>query len=168
MFSLICTWTNGYANNRDAGDFRCHRTHYDITLMDRDFRRCDAHVAVPYWGHDLVLTTQGKCFPNFKTHWGWVTPDRRQAMIWTNAGILIIRTLGIHFSENLYQNSYIFIQENAFENVVCEIAPILSRPQCVKQGPDSNVIYHCIDIAWATSCLKSESIRLLFKNFILD
>ena len=41
--------------------------HYHITLMDRDFRRRDAHVAAPYWGHDLVLTTQGKCFPNFKT-----------------------------------------------------------------------------------------------------
>ena len=53
--------------NRDAGDFRCHRAHYDITLMDRDFRRRDAHVAAPYWGHDLVLTSQGKWFPNFKT-----------------------------------------------------------------------------------------------------
>ena len=29
--------------------------------------------------------------------------------------------------------SYIFIQENAFENVVSEMAPILSRPQCVKE-----------------------------------
>ena len=28
--------------------------------------------------------------------------------------------------------SNIFIQENAIENVVCEIASILSRPQCVK------------------------------------
>ena len=54
-------------NNRDGGDFRCHRAHYDITLMDRDFRRRDAHVAAPYWGPDLVLTTQGKYFPNFKT-----------------------------------------------------------------------------------------------------
>ena len=54
-------------NNWDGGDFRCHRAHYDITLMDRDFRRRDAHVVASYWGHDLVLTTQGKCFPNFKT-----------------------------------------------------------------------------------------------------
>ena len=51
----------------NTGDFRCHRAHYDITLMDRAFRRLDAHVASPYWGHDLVLTTQDKCFPNFKT-----------------------------------------------------------------------------------------------------
>ena len=31
-----------------------------------------------------------------------------------------------------YRYSIIFIQENAFENVVCEMASILSRPQCVK------------------------------------
>ena len=30
------------------------------------------------------------------------------------------------------RNSDIFIQENALENVVCEMASILSRPQCVK------------------------------------
>ena len=29
MFSLICTWTNGWANNQDAGDLRRHRAHYD-------------------------------------------------------------------------------------------------------------------------------------------
>ena len=33
---------------------------------------------------------------------------------------------------DLYWNLYIVIEENAFENVVCEMATILSRPQCVK------------------------------------
>ena len=33
MFYLICAWTNGWANNRDAGDLRCHRAHYDVTVM---------------------------------------------------------------------------------------------------------------------------------------
>ena len=33
MFSLICAWTNDRANIRDAGDLRCHHTHYDVTLM---------------------------------------------------------------------------------------------------------------------------------------
>ena len=33
---------------------------------------------------------------------------------------------------NFNQNTKIFIQENSFENVVCEMASILSRPQCVK------------------------------------
>ena len=30
------------------------------------------------------------------------------------------------------RNAYIFIQERAFENVICTMAAILSRPQCVK------------------------------------
>ena len=34
MFSLICTWANGGVNNRDAGDLRRHRAHYDVIVMD--------------------------------------------------------------------------------------------------------------------------------------
>ena len=30
VFCLICAWTNGWVNNRDAGDLRRHRAHYDI------------------------------------------------------------------------------------------------------------------------------------------
>ena len=33
LFSLICTWTSGSVKNRDAGDLRRHRTHYDVTAM---------------------------------------------------------------------------------------------------------------------------------------
>ena len=33
MFSLICTWINGWVNNREAGDLRRHRAHYDETVM---------------------------------------------------------------------------------------------------------------------------------------
>ena len=33
MFSLICTWINDWVNNGQAGDFRCSRTHYDVTVM---------------------------------------------------------------------------------------------------------------------------------------
>ena len=33
MFSLICTWINGWVNNHEAGDFRCHHTHNDTTVM---------------------------------------------------------------------------------------------------------------------------------------
>ena len=32
MFSLICAWTNGWANNRDAGDLRRNRAHYYVTV----------------------------------------------------------------------------------------------------------------------------------------
>ena len=33
MFSLICAWTNSWVNNRDTGDLKRHRAHYDITVM---------------------------------------------------------------------------------------------------------------------------------------
>ena len=33
MFSLICTWINGWVNNREAGDLRPIRTHYDVCVM---------------------------------------------------------------------------------------------------------------------------------------
>ena len=82
------------------------------------------------------------------THWGRVTqicvskltiigsnnglsPSRRQAIIWTNAGVLLIGPLSTNFSDILIG---IHIQENTLENVVCEMASILSQPQCVKGG----------------------------------
>ena len=82
------------------------------------------------------------------THWGRVThvcvgnltiigsdngllPGRRQAIIWTTAWTLLIKSLVTSFSEIFNQNSVIFIQENAFENVVSEAATIFPRPQCV-------------------------------------
>ena len=33
MFSLICIWINGWVNNREAGDLRRHRGHYDVNVM---------------------------------------------------------------------------------------------------------------------------------------
>ena len=33
MFSLICVWTNGSVNNREAGDLRRYRVHYDVTVI---------------------------------------------------------------------------------------------------------------------------------------
>ena len=33
MFSLICVWINGWVNNREAGDLRRYRTHYDVIVV---------------------------------------------------------------------------------------------------------------------------------------
>ena len=33
MFSLICTWINGWINNREADDLRRHHGHYDVTII---------------------------------------------------------------------------------------------------------------------------------------
>ena len=34
MFCLISAWMNGWVNNRVADDWRRHRDHYDVTVMD--------------------------------------------------------------------------------------------------------------------------------------
>ena len=34
MFSLIFAWINGWVNNAEAGDLRCHHTHYDVIVMN--------------------------------------------------------------------------------------------------------------------------------------
>ena len=33
MFTLICVWINGWVNNREAGDLRRYRGHYDVIVM---------------------------------------------------------------------------------------------------------------------------------------
>ena len=33
MFSLICAWTNSWENNGNASDFRCHRSHDHVIVM---------------------------------------------------------------------------------------------------------------------------------------
>ena len=72
-----------------------------------------------------------------------LSPDRPQTIIWINAGILLIGPSGTTFSEieiEINRNSYSFIQEHAFENVVRKLAAILSRPQCVNpSGAEAGV-----------------------------
>ena len=80
--------------------------------------------------HELIRNMCSKI--TLLTHWDRVThicvgkltiigsdngmsPGRRQAIIRTNAGILLIRTLRTNFQWNLQRNSYIFIQENALK-----------------------------------------------------
>ena len=36
MFSLIYAWINDWVNNREAGDLRRHRGHYDVIVMGSD------------------------------------------------------------------------------------------------------------------------------------
>ena len=66
-----------------------------------------------------------------------LSPGRRQAIIWINVEILLIG--------NLNRNSYIFIQENASENVVWKMAAIclglnvLSK--CCSKGVNRGVLF---------------------------
>ena len=76
MCSLNCAWINGWVNNGEAGDLRCHRAHYNVTVM------CISKI--------IIISSENDLSP------GWC-----QAIIWTNAAMLLIGPLGINFSEIL-------------------------------------------------------------------
>ena len=48
MFSLISAWINGWVNNREAGDLRRHRTHYDATVMKTN-PSCEVNYRMEGW-----------------------------------------------------------------------------------------------------------------------
>ena len=170
-FLWSASWIIGWVNNREAGDFRRHRAHYDfivitlstlltkkphvtkfLTLFDIETPYGDIdlgqhwltlwrvawrrHVIIRY---KAVLSSNVFCGMHLRvisqwmsmnlihktclemtllTHWGRVThicvnklsnigsdnglsPDRRQAVIWTNAVMLLIGPLGTNFTEIL-------------------------------------------------------------------
>ena len=75
-----------------------------------------------------------------------LSPVQRQAIIWTNAGILLIKPQGTKFNEILLKMKQFSFRKNVFENVVWKMAAILSRPQCVK----SVLSKHMLD--WIHEC----------------
>ena len=64
MFSFIGVWIDGWVINREAGDLRSYRTHYDVTVMQTSFkpfyhllRSC---FMAPHWLHlQRSLSSQG-------------------------------------------------------------------------------------------------------------
>ena len=94
-----------------------------------------------------IHTCQGDLFilawSWFKTHWGRVThtcvskltiigsdnglsPDRRQAIIWTNAGFLLIGPLRTNFSEILIE-----IPTFSFKKMRLKVSSAKRRPFCL-------------------------------------
>ena len=78
---------------------------------------------------------------------------RCHAIIWTSAGILLIRPLWTNF-KNILIKIYIFIRENAFENVIWKIVGffvpasmcysiIYVVPLLLLHGMQFSVITHC-------------------------
>ena len=59
MFPLICVWINGWENNREAGDLRRYRAHYDVIVMEgkdqlRELWKNYLETARElFWGYDI-------------------------------------------------------------------------------------------------------------------
>ena len=80
-------------------------------------------VAAGMWTHRSWVTYI--CVGNLTTIGSdkGLSPGQRQAITWTNVGILLIGPPRNKLQWNVYRNSYIFTQENSFEIVVCKWRP---------------------------------------------
>ena len=76
MFSLICTWINGWVNNREAGDFRRYRANVDVTLM---------YLWMPWF--EFISVNEGipRYLPGFVKPNGWLIIDE-----WLRGKTLIV------------------------------------------------------------------------------
>ena len=64
-----------------------------------------------------------------------LSPDRRQAIIWTNAGLLLIGPLGTNFSEILIE-----ILTFSFKKIRLKVSSAKRRPFCLGLNVLSNVL----------------------------
>ena len=76
MFSLICAWTNGWANNRAADGWRRHRAHYDVIVMVKE-QFSNKYYGLSSWvlkikfvSNEGVLMSRSR-LNNGATHGGW-------------------------------------------------------------------------------------------------
>ena len=76
-----------------------------------------------YWGR-VTLICVGKLIITGSDN--GLSPDRRQAIIWTNAGLLSIGPLRTYFSENLVKKTTIFI-----EKMHVKMSSAKWRPSCL-------------------------------------
>ena len=55
MFSLICAWLNTWVNNREAGDLRRNRTHYDVMKTSCITIVYEQHLLMPCITSDISI-----------------------------------------------------------------------------------------------------------------
>ena len=102
MFSLICAWTNGWANNRD-------------TIMLIIKKKWVTEFRSPIYRNNSLRPTDASVNLHWLRQWlvAWPAPSHYLNQRWN----IVNWTLRNKLQWNLNRNLYIFIQENTFENV---------------------------------------------------
>ena len=125
----------------------------------------NAEKAFIWWRHHEMVQVKSECFL-YLTHWGRVThicvseltiigsdnglsPGRHQAIIWTNAGILLIGPLRTSFSE-----IFIEIHTFSFKEMRLKMSSGKWRPHCLGLNVFKNtVISTTADATGTETCL---------------
>ena len=116
-FSLICARINGWVNNREAGDLRRHQAHCDVIVMLCQSTACNG--LNPLWPKNTIWR-----------RWWW-SQFIRTMVCWQLVPRYYLNTywpvnwsLKNKLQWNFKLTMIIFINENSFQNVVCEAASI--------------------------------------------
>ena len=79
--SLMCVWINDWVNNREAGDLRRNRAHYDVIVMWRVFfiAMCSFFIKSSYatelrfslhpFSGNMLKTISSQSMPYWRTYW---------------------------------------------------------------------------------------------------
>ena len=89
------------------------------------------------WGGKINMICEEWCmdiWPNFATLVRLSWPFQRGSTVLSIADLLSIETLWTNFSEISIKNTITFIQENAFQNVVCKMVPIWLQSPCYSKS----------------------------------
>ena len=140
-------------NGGDAGYLSADVRQYTLQQLHRKF---------VCWCQTIYITAINSNSTKLLTHWGRVmhicisklttigsdiglSPGRRQAIIWTNAGILSTGALGTNFSENLIE-----ILTFSFTKMRLKVSSVKWRPFCLSLNllinPNTNTV-RCY-LAW--------------------
>ena len=87
----------------------------------------------------------------------WSAPSHYLNQCWN----IVHWNLGNKLQWNFNRYSNLFIPENGFESVVCEMAAILSQPQCVNSLGLSDV-YKCV----VNRAVKNKTLRVILHDYV--
>ena len=118
MFSLICAWIKGWINNREAGDLRRHRTHYDVIGMFPKY-----HSYIFSWNvYCIYFTSHDE--NNSYVSCGWATVCFTRII----SSYLENDVLSLDQYFQCRENSYDCIRENALALIVYKDSVSIARP----------------------------------------
>ena len=117
MFSLICTRTNDWVNNRDASDLRRHHAHYDVTVIQ----------SVAVWRHACLFTVAVACHSEKKSRKVWLYHFKNSKsyvlLVWnsslTSVFVFCVKHLSSKFIHGLLLWHLSELMYRQFSNIRC-------------------------------------------------
>ena len=88
MFSLICTWKNRWVNNREAGDLRRYRAHYDVIVIKYVPNKIVRVPSANKADLQVVINTLRPrrnvhfCRRHFQKTFSWITHIHSDRLLW--------------------------------------------------------------------------------------